>query len=81
MQGVRRVPTGLAELVKSDPAQVVFVTKAGRMRTGGRSRPGRHHETWWGGKFTAEMGQFLRGRRVVALQDNDEAGQITSLWC
>lgn len=76
MQGVRRVPYRLPELVAADRAEIVFVCEgekdADRLVALGKvatTNPG------GAGKFTADLGQFLRGRRVVALQDNDAAGE------
>lgn len=75
MQGVRRVAYRLPELAAADPSEIVFVcegekdadrlTNAGLVAT---TNPG------GAGKFTADLAAPLQGRRVIALQDNDEAG-------
>lgn len=75
MQGVRRVAYRLPELAAAEPNEIVFVcegekdadrlTNAGLVAT---TNPG------GAGKFTAELAAPLQGRRVIALQDNDEAG-------
>ncbi len=75
MQGVRRVAYRLPELAAADPSEIVFVCEgekdvdrliaAGLVAT---TNPG------GAGKFTADLAASLQGRRVVALQDNDEAG-------
>lgn len=75
MQGVPRLPYRLPELMAADPDQTVFVCEGekdvDRLLSLGlvaTTNPG------GAGKFTADLGKFLTGRRVVALQDNDPAG-------
>ena len=75
MQGVRRVPYRLPELIAADPAELVFLCEgekdADRLSAAGliaTTNPG------GAGKFTRELAPPLKGRSVVLLQDNDDAG-------
>jgi len=75
MQGVRRVPYRLPEILAADPSEIVFVCEgekdADRLTAAGlvaTTNPG------GAGKFTADQAAALKDRRVIALQDNDEAG-------
>jgi len=75
MQNVRRVAYRLPEILAADPAEIVFVCEgekdADRLTAAGlvaTTNPG------GAGKFGAEHAAPLQGRRVVVLQDNDEAG-------
>ena len=75
MQGVPRLPYRLPELLGADPQGIVFVCEgekdADRLASGGliaTTNPG------GAGKFTADLAAHLEGRRVVALEDNDDAG-------
>lgn len=76
MQGVRRVAYRLPEILAADPDTIVFVCEgekdADRLVALGlvaTTNPG------GAGKFTSDLAAPLRGRRVVALQDNDDAGE------
>jgi hypothetical protein len=75
MQGVRRVPYRLPELLAADPAEPVFLCEgekdADRLAAGGliaTTNPG------GAGKFGKDLAPAFAGRRVVLLQDNDKAG-------
>lgn len=75
MQGVVRIPYRLPELLAADPQAIVYVCEgekdADRLANAGliaTTNPG------GAGKFTADLASYLKGRRVVALEDNDEAG-------
>jgi RecA-family ATPase len=75
MQGVRRVLYRLPELLAADPNAIVFVCEgekdANRLADAGliaTTNPG------GAGKFIADFAPALTGRRVIVLQDNDEAG-------
>lgn len=75
MQGVRRVPYRLPEILAADSSEIVFVCEgekdADRLTSAGlvaTTNPG------GAGKFTSDQAAALTGRRVIALQDNDEAG-------
>jgi RecA-family ATPase len=75
MQGVRRVLYRLPELLAADPAEIIFICEgekdADRLADAGliaTTNPG------GAGKFTADFAPALAGRRVIVLQDNDEAG-------
>ena len=76
MQGVRRVLYRLPELLGADQDAVVFVCEgekdADRLASGGlvaTTNPG------GAGKFLADFAPPLSGRRVVVLEDNDQAGR------
>lgn len=75
MQNVRRVPYRLPEVLAADPAAIVFVTE-GEKDADRLARIGLIATTNPGGagKFTADLADVLKGRRVIALQDNDDAG-------
>jgi len=76
LKGVRRVPYRLPELLKADPAAVVFICEGckdvdnmvalGLVAT---CNPG------GAGKWLPEYSKFLRGRRVCILADKDAAGR------
>ncbi|QUT05200.1 AAA family ATPase [Sphingobium phenoxybenzoativorans] len=76
MQGVQRVPYRLPELVRADPGEIVFLCEgekdADRLASLGliaTTNPG------GAGKFTTGYAAKLRGRRVILLEDNDDAGR------
>lgn len=79
MQGVRRVLYRLPELMAADPAEIVFYCEGEKdadslMKRGlvATTHPG------GAGKFDAVadcIRTHLQGRRVIVLQDNDEAGE------
>lgn len=76
MQGVRRVPYRLPELLASSPDTVVYLCEgekdADRLASLGliaTTNPG------GAGKFTTGYAVELRGRRVILLEDNDPAGR------
>jgi hypothetical protein len=76
MKGVRRVPYRLPELLGSDPGAIVFVCE-GEKDADRLAKLGLVSTTnaEGAGKWRAEFAQYLAGRRVVILQDNDEAGR------
>ncbi len=75
MQGVRRVPYRLPELLAAPADTIAFVCE-GEKDSDRLASLGLIATTNPGGaaKFTRELAKPLAGRRVVALQDNDEAG-------
>lgn len=75
MQGVRRVLYRLPELVAADQSAIVFVCE-GEKDADRLARAGLVSTTNPGGagKFLADFAPLLAGRRVVALEDNDQAG-------
>jgi len=76
MEGVRRVPYRLPELLSADPARVVFVTEgekdADRLAGLGFIAT---CNSQGAGKFGHELVPHFAGRKVVILADNDEAGR------
>lgn len=76
MQDVRRVLYRLPELVSADPAEIVFVCE-GEKDADRLAGLGLIATTNPGGalKFTADLVPALKGRRVVVLEDNDDAGK------
>ncbi len=75
MQGVRRVPYRLPELLAADPGAIVFVCE-GEKDADRLARDGLVSTTNPGGasKFTPDLAGYFTGRRVIALEDNDGAG-------
>lgn len=76
MQGVRRVPYRLPELVGADLSSPVFVCE-GEKDVDRLARAGLVATTNPGGagKFLAEFAPYFADRRVVVLEDNDQAGR------
>ncbi|MEP7222648.1 MAG: AAA family ATPase [Novosphingobium sp.] len=76
MQGVRRVLYRLPELIAADPAEIVFVCE-GEKDADNLAAHGLIATTNPGGagKFLRDFAPVLEGRRVVVLEDNDEAGR------
>lgn len=76
VKGVARVPYRLPELVKADPAALVYVTEgekdADRLASLGLVAT---TNAGGAGKWFSEFADFLTGRRVAILPDNDEAGR------
>lgn len=76
MQGVRRVPYRLPELMAAAPSRTVFICE-------GEKDADRLHglglvatcNSEGAGKFRPELAPFFTGRRCVALEDNDPAGR------
>ena len=79
VKGVRAVPYRLPELL-ADPARPVFVVE-GEKDVDNLADIGELATCNAGGagKWTAEHAQYLRGRRVVVLPDNDESGRKHAL--
>ena len=75
MTGVRRVPYRLPELLAADQRAIVYICE-GEKDADRLAREGLIATTNPGGagKFTADLARHFSGRRVVALQDNDEPG-------
>ncbi|MDZ4278289.1 MAG: phage/plasmid primase, P4 family, partial [Dehalococcoidia bacterium] len=76
LRGARRVLYRLPELLATDPSQPVFLVEgekdADRLATLGliaTTNPG------GAGKWRAEYGEALRGRRVIILPDKDDSGR------
>lgn len=76
MQGVRPVPYRLPELIAADPGEIVFICEgekdADRLAARGliaTTNPG------GAGKWRADFAPLFAGRRVVVLEDNDDAGR------
>jgi predicted P-loop ATPase len=76
LKGISPVPYRLPEMLKADPASIVFVAEgekdvdalralhfAATCNAGGAE------------KWRADFAKYLKGRRVVILPDNDEAGE------
>lgn len=76
VKGVRVVPYRLPELLAADPEATVFVVE-GEKDCDNLARIGvlATCNAGGAGKWTAEHSEFLRGRRVIVLPDNDEAGR------
>ncbi len=76
LDGVRRVPYRLAELVKADRKQLVFVVE-GEKDCDNLSKLGLVATTNPGGagKWKSAYNVSLRGRHVVVLPDNDDPGR------
>jgi len=87
LDGVRRVPYRLPELIAADRSETVFVvegekdvdrlTKLALVAT---TNPG------GAGKWQREYNQYFKGRKVVIIPDNDDAGrrhaqQVTQSLC
>src|SRR5215475_14396136 len=75
LRGVRRVLYRLPELVRADVRDPVFITEGekdadnvGALGVIATTNPG------GAGKWRPEYSEFLRGRQVVILPDNDDAG-------
>ena len=75
LQGVRTIPYRLPELL-ADPTQPVVVVEGekdvdnlARIGVLATCNPG------GAGKWTVELSEFLRGRNVIAVPDNDKAGR------
>ncbi|MEO0359519.1 MAG: DUF3987 domain-containing protein [Pseudomonadota bacterium] len=75
LKGVRRVLYRLPELLAADPAAPVFIVE-GEKDADRLAALGLVATTNAGGagKWRAEYGDALRGRRVVVVPDNDDAG-------
>jgi len=73
---VRRVPYRLPELISADPGEWVFIVEGERDVDGLRDR-GLVATTNCGGagKWRPEYNEYLRGRRVAILPDNDPPGR------
>jgi len=76
MRGVRRVPYRLPELLAADPGQIVFVCE-GEKDADRLAAKGLVATTNPGGalKFESAFAPMFAGRRVIALQDNDDTGE------
>jgi hypothetical protein len=76
LKGVRRVLYRLPELLASDRAEIVFVPEGekdvDRLRSIGLVAT---CNPMGAGKWHQDFNQYLRGRRVVAIEDNDEEGR------
>lgn len=76
MQGVRRVPYRLPELLAADRSAIVYVCEgekdADRLSKAGLAATSNAEGA---GKFRAELAAHFSGRRVVLLEDNDKAGR------
>lgn len=77
LEGIRRVPYRLPELIAADPSQPVFVVEGERdvdrlMSLGlvATCNP------MGAGKWRPEFNQYLAGRHVRIIADNDEPGRI-----
>lgn len=76
LNGVRRVPYRLPELLAADPAQPVFIVE-GEKDSDRLAALGFVATTNAGGagKWRNEYNEYLRGRHVVILPDNDDPGR------
>lgn len=76
LKGVRRVLNRLPELLAADPGATVFVSE-GEKDVDRLVREGLLATTnpQGAGKWRAEFAEFLRGREVVILPDNDQPGR------
>ena len=76
LDGVRRVPYRLPELMAADPAQWVHIPE-GEKDADSLARLGLAATTnsEGGGKWRDELSPYLKGRRVAILPDNDALGQ------
>jgi putative DNA primase/helicase len=76
LNGVRRVPYGLPELLAAGPEQTVFVVE-GEKDANRLAQLGLLATTNAGGagKWSAEFAEYLRGLHVVVIPDNDEPGE------
>jgi hypothetical protein len=76
LNGVRRVPYRLLELLAADPSQLVFIVEgekdADRLASLGFVAA---TNAGGAGKWRDEFSGFLRGRNVVIIPDNDESGR------
>jgi 5S rRNA maturation endonuclease (ribonuclease M5) len=76
MDGVRRVPYRLPELLAADPSRVVFVVEgekdADRLATLGLVAT---TNAQGAGKFLPDLVPYFAGRKVVVIADNDSAGR------
>jgi putative DNA primase/helicase len=76
LNGVRRVPYRLPELLAADPAELVFIVEgekdADRLASLGFVAT---TNAGGAGKWRGEFGEFLRGKRVVIIPDNDGPGR------
>jgi hypothetical protein len=75
VKGVKQVPYRLPKLLAADSAQAVFVVE-GEKDAENLARIGLQATCNAGGagKWTDDHAEFLRGRRVIILYDNDDAG-------
>jgi putative DNA primase/helicase len=75
LNGARRVPYRLPELLAADPSQPVFIVEgekdADRLASLGLVAT---TNAGGAGKWRDEFSEFLRGRSVVIIPDNDEPG-------
>jgi AAA domain-containing protein len=80
LAGVRRVPYRLRELLTADPSETVFLDE-GEKDTDNLRKIGLTATTnpQGAGKWRKEYSQYLAGRVVVILPDNDEAGEQHAL--
>jgi putative DNA primase/helicase len=76
LNGVRRVPYRLAELLTADPREQIFVVEgekdADRLASLGFTAT---TNAGGAGKWRDEYSEFLRGRSVVIIPDNDDPGR------
>ena len=75
LEGVRRVPYRLPELLASDPAQWVFIPEGERDCNNLRLRCHIATTNSGGcGKWREDFGPYFKGRKVAILPDNDDVG-------